>query len=152
MDINIRPMKLFDLDEVYAIEKDVHIAPWSKEIIRDCMLVGYDCRVLHANKNETTLVAGYIISRLNANNYHILNFCIEKSLQSKGYGRLLLEYVLASLAIYPQLDSVYLEVRPSNKAAIALYKKLGFEQVGIKADYYKDTTHPEDAIVLEKKP
>lgn len=151
MDITIRPMKFLDLDVVYAIEKDVHIAPWSKEIIRDCMLVGYDCRVLLANKNNTTSVAGYIISRLNVNAYHILNFCIERSSQSKGYGKTLLGYVLSSLSIYPQLDSVYLEVRPSNNAAIALYKKLGFEQVGIKADYYKDTTHAEDAIIFEKK-
>ena len=45
--VNIRRMNDTDIDNVYAIEKVVHIAPWGKEILRDCVLVGYDCRELN---------------------------------------------------------------------------------------------------------
>lgn len=43
-----------DIDAVYAIEKDVHIAPWSRDILRDCVRVGYDCRVFESNVGHTS--------------------------------------------------------------------------------------------------
>ncbi|HAT8995733.1 TPA: ribosomal-protein-alanine N-acetyltransferase, partial [Legionella pneumophila subsp. pneumophila] len=49
MILNIRRMKDSDIENVYSIETNVHIAPWSKDILRDCVLVGYDCRVLEIN-------------------------------------------------------------------------------------------------------
>ncbi|HAU0226235.1 TPA: ribosomal-protein-alanine N-acetyltransferase, partial [Legionella pneumophila] len=138
MILNIRRMKDSDIENVYSIETNVHIAPWSKDILRDCVLVGYDCRVLEINNGDSSILAGYIISRISNNSCHILNLCIAKPLQSKGLGRKLLQTVLYSLSKYTQTESVILEVRPSNSAALHLYETMGFEKVEIKKDYYKD--------------
>ncbi|HBD7219292.1 TPA: ribosomal protein S18-alanine N-acetyltransferase, partial [Legionella pneumophila] len=124
--------------------------PWSKDILRDCVLVGYDCRVLEINNGDSSILAGYIISRISNNSCHILNLCIAKPLQSKGLGRKLLQTVLYSLSKYTQTESVILEVRPSNSAALHLYETMGFEKVEIKKDYYKDKNTVEDAILLKK--
>ncbi|HAU0266929.1 ribosomal-protein-alanine N-acetyltransferase, partial [Legionella pneumophila] len=136
MILNIRRMKDSDIENVYSIETNVHIAPWSKDILRDCVLVGYDCRVLEINNGDSSILAGYIISRISNNSCHILNLCIAKPLQSKGLGRKLLQTVLYSLSKYTQTESVILEVRPSNSAALHLYETMGFEKVEIKKDYY----------------
>ncbi|HAT9773886.1 TPA: GNAT family N-acetyltransferase, partial [Legionella pneumophila] len=122
MILNIRRMKDSDIENVYSIETNVHIAPWSKDILRDCVLVGYDCRVLEINNGDSSILAGYIISRISNNSCHILNLCIAKPLQSKGLGRKLLQTVLYSLSKYTQTESVILEVRPSNSAALHLYE------------------------------
>ncbi|HGI8224230.1 TPA: GNAT family N-acetyltransferase, partial [Legionella pneumophila] len=90
------------------------------------------------------------ISRISNNSCHILNLCIAKPLQSKGLGRKLLQTVLYSLSKYTQTESVILEVRPSNSAALHLYETMGFEKVEIKKDYYKDKNSVEDAILLKK--
>ncbi|MFO2628980.1 ribosomal protein S18-alanine N-acetyltransferase [Legionella pneumophila serogroup 1] len=150
MILNIRRMKDSDIENVYSIETNVHIAPWSKDILRDCVLVGYDCRVLEINNGDSSILARYIISRISNNSCHILNLCIAKPLQSKGLGRKLLQTVLYSLSKYTQTESVILEVRPSNSAALHLYETMGFEKVEIKKDYYKDKNTVEDAILLKK--
>ncbi|KTD50887.1 ribosomal protein S18-alanine N-acetyltransferase [Legionella quateirensis] len=150
MILNIRRMKESDIDNVYSIETNVHIAPWSKDILRDCVLVGYDCRVLEINNGDSPILGGYIISRISNNSCHILNFCIAKPLQSKGLGRKLLQTVLYSLSKFTETKNVVLEVRPSNYTAIHLYQSLGFETVEIKKDYYKDNNGVEDAMLLRK--
>ena len=147
---NIRRMKDTDIDNVYAIEIDVHIAPWSKEILRDCVLVGYDCRVIEINNGNNPILGGYIIARNSENSFHILNLCIAKPLQSKGLGRKLLQTFLYSLSKNTNTESVVLEVRPSNNVALHLYQTLGFEQVEVKKEYYKDKSSVEDAILLRK--
>ena len=150
MKLNIRRMNSSDIDRVYSIETDVHIAPWSKEILRDCVLVGYDCRVLEINSDGKMVIGGYIISRISENICHILNFCIAKPLQSKGLGRKLLQSGHNGLSQSADVQQVVLEVRPSNYAALHLYQSFGFEQIEIKKDYYQDQNSSEDAILLKK--
>ena len=143
-------MKETDIDNVYSIESNVHIMPWTREILRDCVLVGYDCRVLELNNGNTPILGGYIISRVHDDICHILNICIAKPLQSKGLGRKLLQTMLYSLSKFTQAREVVLEVRPSNSAALYLYNSMGFEQVEIKKDYYKGVKSVEDAVFLKK--
>ena len=145
-------MTEFDIDNVYAIEKDVHIAPWSRDILFDCVLVGYDCRVFEiTDENKSIILGGYIICRHSNQICHILNFCLAKSIQSKGYGRKILQRILLSLVQLDEIDYVVLEVRPSNKVALHLYTSMGFEQEEIIPAYYTDNNGVEDAIVLKKK-
>jgi ribosomal-protein-alanine N-acetyltransferase len=132
MIFTIRQMTEADIDNVYAIEKDVHLAPWSKSILADCVRVGYNCRVFEVNVDNSPALGGYIICRHSNDNCHILNFCIAKPLQSKGYGRKFLANVLYSLTKLEHVNYVVLEVRPSNKAALHLYYSMGFEQTEIK--------------------
>lgn len=138
-----------DLDSVYAIEIAAHRAPWSREIIRDCMLVHYDCRVIEVGTLSETVIAGYIICRYDGIFCHILNISVAPELQGQGYGQFLLQTMIDSLA-GTIIKSLILEVRPSNLHAIHLYQKMGFQQVGLKQGYYLDDQSIEDALVLQK--
>lgn len=146
----IRLMLQNDIDNVYDIEKSTHRAPWGRDILSDCLLVGYDCRVLELPNDDSTKIIGYIISRYSFNVCHILNLCISLAYQGEGYGQLLLKSVLDPLSNNKAINTVILEVRPSNTAAIALYEKFGFNQVSIKKGYYNDGDRLEDAILLKK--
>lgn len=149
MNLEIRAMAFSDLDSVYEIEKSSHLAPWSRNIIHDCILVGYDCRVLEIMHSGVNRIIGYIICRYTQESCHILNLCIVNDEQGKGHGSKLLEAVLNSLSDTSYHD-VLLEVRPSNTAALKLYKNYGFKTAGIKNNYYNDAHGKEDAILLKK--
>ncbi|MCP0914472.1 MULTISPECIES: ribosomal protein S18-alanine N-acetyltransferase [Legionella] len=146
---HVRPMQTDDIDEVYAIELMAHRAPWSRNILSDCVLVGYDCRVLELLATERKEIVGYIIARYHGNVCHVLNLCITPAQQGKHYGRFLLGQLIKSLNEI-EVSKVVLEVRPSNTAALSLYQKMGFEKVGTKTAYYCDEQGIEDAVVLEK--
>jgi len=145
----IRPMQTSDIDQVHQIELTAHRAPWSRTILRDCVLVGYDCRVLEQVDVRGKRVVGYIISRYSDNVCHILNLCIDVKQQKKGLGKFILKTVLGSLKS-PVVDTIILEVRPTNLAAIALYEGFGFQHGEIKRNYYKDENGTEDALLLRK--
>ncbi|MDP1604039.1 MAG: ribosomal protein S18-alanine N-acetyltransferase [Legionella sp.] len=147
--LTIRSMYSSDIDEVYSIELGAHRTPWSREIISDCVLVGYDCRVLEESDDDIKSIVGYMIGRRSLNVYHVLNFCIAPSSQNRGLGKFMLKEVLDSLTT-DKLDTIILEVRPTNKVAIALYEAFGFQQDAIKKDYYKDKNGVEDALLLKK--
>lgn len=143
--ILMRTMELRDIDNVYRIESTAHLAPWSRSILVDCMLIGYDCRVLEENH----LVVGYVICRKSFNTCHILNLCIDKAFQHKGLGKLLLDKLLSSVQD-GIIQDIILEVRPSNSKALALYQGFDFHCDSIKKDYYKDENGIEDALLLKK--
>ena len=147
--LTVRSMQLTDLDDVYRIETSAHRTPWSRGILDDCVLVGYDCRVLELTDAGSTRIVGYIICRLNFNTCHILNLCIEPSCQNKGFGKFFLGSVLDSLA-GGLTNTVILEVRPTNSVAIMLYEAFGFQRDEIKKGYYKDDKGEEDALLLKK--
>ena len=145
----VRAMQSTDIDSVYAIESTAHRAPWGPDVFRDCVLVGYDCRVLEIIEPSGVEMVAYVVNRYYDNICHVLNLCVAPDHQQKGYGRFLLQQVID----YPAqsaIDSVLLEVRPSNIIALALYQTMGFQQVGIKPDYYKDEAGLEDGFVLQK--
>lgn len=147
MKIAIRPMTLADLDSVYDIETQGHITPWSKQILRDCIKVGYACFVLEeTNKSR---IRAFAINRVSGGECHLLNLCVLPKTQGRGYGKKLLRFVLEYARQY--CFQVILEVRPTNTRAITLYKKHRFKQIGTKEDYYKDANGNEDAIVLALK-
>ena len=149
MKFKIRRMLQNDIDRVYSIETSAHRAPWSRDILSDCVLVGYDCRVLELESSDSKQIIGYIICRYTFKVCHILNLCIAPPEQGKGYGKLLLSSLLDSLG-QSKVEMVILEVRPSNTAALTLYEKFGFIREDIKKDYYQDTSGVEDAILLKK--
>ena len=151
MKLNIRPMTESDIDRVHEIEQTAHVAPWAWEVLRDCVLVGYHCRILELDQEDNPQIIGYTISRFSERVFHILNLCIAKEFQHQGYGRVLLTSLLNSVVNSNAIDNVVLEVRPSNKIAIHLYATMGFKQKEIKRNYYNDKPVLEDAILLEKK-
>ena len=126
-----------------AIERASYQFPWSEGIFRDCLRVGYTCRVATMGKQ----VAGYGVMSVGAGEAHILNLCIAEASRCHGLGRRLLA-LLIERAAAAGMKEAFLEVRPSNTAAIRLYLAHGFEQVGMRRGYYQAAGGREDAAVL----
>jgi ribosomal-protein-alanine N-acetyltransferase len=141
----IRPMLDPDVDAVVTIERAGYQFPWSEGIFRDCLRVGYVCRVVDCGAD----MAGYGIMSLGAGEAHILNVCVHEAFRCRGIGRKLLVYLLER-ARSAGMYEAFLEVRPSNTIASRLYFSLGFEQVGIRRGYYQATVGREDASVLRR--
>lgn len=140
----LRPMTVDDLDAVAQLEAQSYEFPWTYGIFRDCLRVGYRCDVLEGDGGS---LAGYCILAMAAGEAHILNLCVLPSLRRQGLGRRLLQHLLR-LARQADCFEVFLEVRPSNQAALALYEDNGFQQLSIRRDYYRSREGNEDAIVL----
>jgi ribosomal-protein-alanine N-acetyltransferase len=132
-----------DIDRVMEIEQSAYPYPWTRGIFEDCLRVGYDCRGLQL---ESKLV-GYTIQTQFAGECHLLNLCIDPAWQRRRLGSLLLEQTV-SQAMGGNCSSIFLEVRPSNRAGIALYSKRGFYVVGERADYYRAEQGRESAVVM----
>ena len=120
----IRAMGHDDLSMVSDIERRSYDFPWSHGVFRDCLLAGYQCIVLERDGE----VAGYGILSVAAGEAHILNLCVEPAYRSHGYGERLLDEILFR-ARTSSVREIFLEVRPSNENALALYKKKGFHKV-----------------------
>lgn len=142
----IRDMGHKDLAEVSDIERRSYEFPWSHGVFRDCLLAGYRCIVLVRDER----VAGYAILSVAAGEAHILNLCVDPGLRSLGFGERLLDELLFR-ARAASVREIFLEVRPSNERALALYRKRGFHQVANRPAYYQSHQGREDAAVLVKK-
>ena len=140
-----RPMAADDVDAVVGLEHAVYPFPWSEQIFRDCLRVGYDCWVVESVAG----VAGYGIMSMGAGECHILNLCVGPSLRRRGIGRKLLNMLLGRARRAGMLHA-FLEVRPSNAAAIGLYESEGFERIGLRRGYYQAPGGREDAVVYRK--
>jgi [ribosomal protein S18]-alanine N-acetyltransferase len=140
--ITHRRMAEADLPTVVALENAAYMFPWSLGIFRDCLRVGYTCRILDAADG----VGGYGIMSMGGGEAHILNVCVRADLRGQGVGRRLMVWLLDEARAAGQ-GWVFLEVRPSNRPAILLYESLGFAPVGLRRGYYQAVGGREDAIV-----
>ncbi|MGY8814073.1 MAG: ribosomal protein S18-alanine N-acetyltransferase [Gammaproteobacteria bacterium] len=142
--ITFRPMTEDDLEEILLIENIVYDFPWNKTIFNDCLRVGYSCWVILNYRNE---IDAYGIMSVAAGECHILNLCVHPQTQGIGLGKKLL-YKLLLVAKKHHADTAFLEVRPSNKIAITLYSNSGFNEVGMRRNYYPAKHGREDAIIM----
>jgi len=142
----IRAMGHDDLSLVSDIERRSYDFPRSHGVFRDCLLAGYHCVVLERDHR----VAGYGILSIAAGEAHILNLCVDPNYRSLGYGELVLDAILAQSRA-ANVREIFLEVRPSNVTALALYRKKGFHRVARRPAYYQASEGREDAAVLAKK-
>jgi ribosomal-protein-alanine N-acetyltransferase len=141
----IRAMRGSDVPDVVAIERGSYQFPWSEGIFRDCLRVGYVCRVVTVSRQ----VMAYGVMSFGAGEAHILNLCVGEAYRCRGIGRQLLNSLIERAGAAGMADA-YLEVRPSNTNAIRLYLALGFEQVGMRRGYYQAANGREDAAVLRR--
>jgi len=138
----LRPMREADLALILAIERRAYPYPWSEGIFRDCLHAGHTCwRLLQAD----TLL-GYGILSTGADEAHVLNLCVAPEHQGHGHGRWLLRALIER--IRPRAQRIFLEVRPSNVHAVALYHSEGFNEIGRRPRYYPTPNGREDAIVM----
>lgn len=141
----LRTLVIDDIKKVLAIEKAVHISPWTEETFNICFQAGYNGWVIQ----QQDQIIGFIIASLTKLECHILNLCVAAHFQRQGWGEKLLQHAMA-YAIGIGIHIVYLEVRRSNVKAISLYRKMGFRWVGERKDYYPITGGTEDALIFAK--
>ena len=139
----LRPMQMDDLDAVMAIEPTIYSHPWTRGNFSDSLNSGYSAWVLLSNQ----AVIGYALLMMVLDEAHILNLSVAKQYQKQGLGRYLLEHVLKVAKQY-KASNLFLEVRPSNISAIALYEKLGFSEMAVRRGYYPAHNGREDAVLM----
>jgi ribosomal-protein-alanine N-acetyltransferase len=138
----LRPMAQPDLARVAELERASYLFPWNDQIFADCLRVGYHCVVIDTPAG----VEGYGVLSMGAGEAHVLNLCVAEEWRRRGIGRQLLLALLAHARDRGVRDA-FLEVRRTNRGAIALYHALGFECVGTRRGYYQAQDGREDAIV-----
>ena len=144
--LTIRPALASDLDEIMAIEEASFASPWCRTAMLD-ELAGKPGALYLAAEVEGELV-GYAGMWCFAGEAHIMNIAVTGARQRQGIGRALL-LTLLQRSIQMGADFAYLECRPTNRHAIALYRKLGFRPYGRRPNYYRDTG--EDALLMRRE-
>jgi ribosomal-protein-alanine N-acetyltransferase len=139
----LRPMRESDLPDVIAVEQRAYAFPWTQGVFRDCLLANHPAWVLV----DDGAIIGYAVLSVAADEAHVLNLCTAPEVQGRGHGRRLLR-ALMQLARGRGAQRVFLEVRPSNGAAIALYHDEGFNEIGRRPRYYPAHDGREDALVM----
>ena len=142
--VQVRGMHAEDLAAVIALEQASYEFPWSPGIFGDCLKAGYPCWVLCVDQQ----VAGYGILSVGAGEAHLLNICVGPLHRGRGLGRHLLGRLL-DIARWNGAERIFLEVRPSNPLAKALYESVGFTEIGRRPRYYPARDGREEAIVME---
>lgn len=133
-----------DLGAILDVERRSYEFPWSEGIFSDCLKSGYEAWLLRGAAGE---VLAYRISTMAVGEVHLLNLCVAPEMRGQGFARCMLDHLLAQ-ARAEHMTQVLLEVRKSNKTAIALYERYGFERLGLRKGYYPASAGREDAIVM----
>lgn len=141
----MRPMQDDDIAEVMAVELLAYAFPWAEETMRSCLKPGYSCWVCLQERK----IIGHAIMSVAADEANILNLCIHPDMQGRGFGRKLLEQML-TLAHQQQANTAFLEMRHSNRTASSLYDAMGFNEIGVRHNYYPAKKGREDAILMAK--
>ena len=133
-----------DLPQVHAIEKRCFSTPWqlsSFEYEIDNIDAILKVAVFHGQ------ITGYVCIRSILDITHVLDLAVKHDVRRMGIGSLLLVSAMQELRkMKPDRKSLTLEVRESNIAAIKLYEKFGFDEVGRRRNYYKKPH--EDAVIM----
>ena len=134
------------LPELIAIEAESYEFPWTLGNFRDSLHAGYACWQV---RDATDQLFAYSVVMVGVGDAHLLNLTIAAAWRRQGLGMRLLDFVMAD-ARTRQAVRILLEVRPTNRAAQALYARRGFTQIGTRRGYYPAISGREDAIVLAR--
>jgi ribosomal-protein-alanine N-acetyltransferase len=143
---SLSPMTLDDLDEVLDIERVSFQTPWSRGAFRYELTQNRVARSLVVRLGRQ--LAGYLCLWEIGHEIHITNLAVRPDLRRRGVARALLGHVMEG-ARRDGVELVFLEVRPTNLEALALYESFGFRVIGRRKGYYFDTG--EDALVMEAR-
>jgi ribosomal-protein-alanine N-acetyltransferase len=137
------PMRETELPSVLEIENAIYEHPWTRGNFADSLRAGYQCWTYRLDRR----LLGYFVLIVAAGEAHLLNLSVAAQSQRRGYGAALLaESIRIARALGGR--NVYLEVRPTNRAAQALYARFGFRHVALRRGYYPAGTQREDALVF----
>ena len=140
--IVLRPMTQSDLPAVCAIEQQVQYAPWTEKLFSD----GLERHLCLVSERAEQIV-GFAVVQFVVDEASLLNIAVEPTQQKQGIGRLLLDEVLTQ-ASAKKATTVFLEVRASNQRAIQMYQQAGFNEMGLRKNYYPAANGKEDAVMM----
>ena len=132
-----------DLNEVQAIEHENEIELWSLKNFQDSISAKHFFKLFFLNKT----IVGFIVARLIQNECEILNIGVTKSMRKKQVASKLMDALIGQCN-NKNIKHIFLEVRTSNLAAISMYKKFDFNEIGIRPNYYLTKNGHEDAIIM----
>lgn len=139
------PMELKDLEEVVSLEESVYPHPWTMGNFVDSLACNYHAWTL---RDEDGWLLGYFLLMDVVDEIHLLNVAVTSERQHQGLGLYLLDKI-AAIARGLQMESILLEVRPSNLRALKIYRRYGYVEIGRRKDYYPaHNGMREDAIVM----
>jgi len=143
--LNFRPMQEEDLTEILKIEALGYPYPWTRQIFKDCLRAGYCCWVCE----RQGVIQGYGVISVAVGESHLLNLCVRPESHRQGIGCKILTHLI-SLARRHGAEVMFLEVRPTNAGACALYKSMDFNELGVRRDYYPSLDGREDALIFAR--
>ncbi len=148
-ELNLQPMTASVVDQVMSIEETIYPFPWTKGNFTDSIQAGYDAWVLAPQDWTPGMpLIGYAVLMTVLDEVHLLNLSVSGAHQRQGIGRRLLGRLM-TMNRKTGARGMFLEVRPSNQPAIALYESEGFVRIGIRRNYYPSFDGKrEDAIVM----
>lgn len=139
------PMTAVDLDAVTAVEQDIQAFPWTLGNFRDSLAAGHEGWL----RREAGRVAAFAVTMPAVDETHLLDIGVARKHQRRGLGAALLAFLCAR-ARQAGMARMLLEVRPSNGAAIAFYRRFEFAEIGRRRGYYPAVAGREDAIVMAR--
>ena len=140
--IEIVRMNESHVSAVAELERQNFSEPWPEIAVRSELT---NALALWLVAVEDGVVAGYVGSQTVLQEADMMNIAVADTHRRRGIARMLVEELIRQLDAY----QLTLEVRASNAPAIALYEKLGFQQVGLRKNYYHKPK--EDALILRKE-
>jgi ribosomal-protein-alanine N-acetyltransferase len=142
----LRPMDPNDLERISRIELASYDYPWSLGNFRDSLHAGYSAWV----RETDCEVIGYYVMMAAAGEAHLLNLTTAPAWRRHGLGRDLLQHCLECARDH-HAETLFLEVRASNTAAIALYHSSGFVDIAVRQAYYPAREGREDALIMKRE-
>lgn len=140
-----RPLQVSELDAVMAVEQRCYEFPWSRGAFVDSLAAGYETEAAFAADG---LLDGYRVAMIGVEEMHLLNLTVSPPVQGRGLAHALL-HRLEDACRQLALPTLWLEVRPGNQRALALYRRHGFQEVGRRRGYYPAAGgQREDAVVM----
>ncbi len=162
VELSFLAMQTSDLDEVLSIEDVSHVHPWTRGNFSDSLSAGHWAYCIRPQLDQSDCEPGsyldpgvlwaYCILYPAVDELHLLNITVDPKLRKLGIGARIMS-AIEGVALQQKISRVILEVRPSNNSALSLYTKLGYEQIGLRKNYYpasEITGNREDAIVMAK--
>jgi ribosomal-protein-alanine N-acetyltransferase len=144
--VQVRAMREADVDAVVAIETQAFSSPWQRDTFLE--LIGRPNLEVLVMDHPTAGIVGYAVLWCIMDQGELANLAIVPEMRGRGLGTRMLESVIDT-ARRRGVETMYLEVRDSNAAALELYRRFGFSQVGLRRGYYDRPK--EDARILMAK-
>ena len=138
---SFRDFTVRDINPVLTIERLVYDSPWSQAKFTDSL---NNPKTLASLLTIDEQVLGYFVATHSSDSVDLLNICIHPEHQHQGLGTQLFDYLTQQIQTL-NLNTIFIEVRASNKSTLLFYQKLGFKVIDSRKKYY---SNGEDAKIL----